>query len=320
MILTFYGAGLLWISGYHFIRSAATNCTAEMPFIFSHRDDPIKPGHGGSDATKRSNICHGILSLPLSPICINAAGHARMSTDLLKLRIAKLATCIGNPTCWHALCLGVAPSIEHRQVLRQLAPDAVIDVGANRGQFAMMCRLLHPQTPIFSFEPIPQEAATFRKVHGSARHVQLLEHALGEVPGVATLHLSQSADSSSLLPIGKNQTDLFSNTAEIGTLDVQVKRLDDLSTLWKGRHRMLLKLDVQGFELAVLKGAPETLDSCAYIYAECSDIALYEGQALREEVEAFLNGHGFHVARRHNEHLRDGKLIQADYLFTRTPV
>lgn len=237
--------------------------------------------------------------------------------DLWKLRIAKLAACVVSPQCWHGLCLGVAPSIEHRRVLRDLSPDAIIDVGANRGQFALMCKLLHPHTPIVSFEPLPREADTFKAIHGKRKDIRLLQCALGETPGSATLHISQSADSSSLLPIGRKQTELFQNTAEVGTIEVEVNRLDDLDEHWHGKNKLLLKIDVQGFELPVLRGAIRTLKRCAYVYVECSEIPLYEGQELRKEVEDFLTEHGFRKEGPHNEHILGGKLIQADYLFAR---
>jgi FkbM family methyltransferase len=195
--------------------------------------------------------------------------------------------------------------------------DGVIDVGANRGQFTLACRAELPGIPIVAFEPIPAEAATFRRVHGQAAQVRLVESALGETAGQATLHMSQSADSSSLLPIGRRQTELFQNTAEVGTITVAVNRLDDLADYWQGRRHQLLKLDVQGFELNVLRGATATLQSCAYVYAECSEVALYDGQALRAEVEAFLKAHGFVVQGRFNDQMHEGQMIQADYLFAR---
>lgn len=238
-------------------------------------------------------------------------------TELLKLRLAKLWVSLTHPSYWSALVVGVAPAIEHRNVLRSIEVDGVIDVGANRGQFSLACRLALPGVPIVAFEPIPKEAETYRKVHGARNEVILIESALGETKGAATLHLSKSADSSSLLPIGKKQTELFKNTVEVGTITVPVHRLDDFASSWPGRSRQLLKLDVQGYELNVLRGAPETLKACAYVYAECSEVALYDGQALRAEVEAFLGAHGFKVQGRYNEQMDDGQLIQADYLFSR---
>lgn len=233
------------------------------------------------------------------------------------LRVQKALFALSHPTCWCALAHGVAPTIEHRRILHGLVLDGVIDVGANRGQFSLLMRLMNPGVRIVAFEPIPDEASIFREVHRPTDIVFLVESALGELPGQAILHMSRSADSSSLLPIGRRQAELFSGTEEIGTLPVAVKRLDDFVSLWAGRSKQLLKLDVQGFELNVLRGGIKTLRSCAYVYAECSHESLYDGQALFPEVESFLNARGFSVLRRCNEQYANGRLIQADYLFER---
>jgi FkbM family methyltransferase len=238
-----------------------------------------------------------------------------MDLELLRVRLCKICVSLTHPAYWSALIHGVAPAIEHRAVLRSLDVDGIIDVGANRGQFSLACRFALPGIPIIAFEPIPAEAATYRKVHGRIPHITLVESALGETTGRATLHLSKSADSSSLLPIGRRQTELYQNTAEVGTIDVPVQRLDELSAHWPQSKRQLLKLDVQGFELNVLRGAVGVLPRCAYVYAECSEVALYEGQALRAEVESFLGEQGFRPLGRFNCQWHGGQLIQADFLY-----
>ena len=202
-------------------------------------------------------------------------------------------------------------------LLKSLEVDGIIDVGANRGQFTLACRITKPKIPVVAFEPIPHEAHTFRKIHGQASNVTLIESALGEVTDVAILHLSKSADSSSLLPIGRRQTEYFRDTAEVGTIKVSVQRLDDLSVHWRGRSSQLLKLDVQGYELNVLRGAAQTLGSCKYVYAECSEVELYEGQALKQEVSDFLKSNGFVEKGMFNPEYQQSELIQADYLFQR---
>ncbi len=198
----------------------------------------------------------------------------------------------------------------------ELDCDLIVDVGGNRGQFSLMSRIVKPDVPIMAFEPIPAEADIFRKAL-SGKNVQLHQTALGEKAGEAEIHLSRSADSSSLLPIGDEQKKLFQNTDEIGTLKIPVKRLDDFKSEWGRYSRILLKIDVQGFELSVLKGGVETLKNCAYIYVECSETELYVGQALYRDVADFLGQQGFNLKSRYNDTVVDGKLIQADYLFTR---
>jgi FkbM family methyltransferase len=238
-----------------------------------------------------------------------------MDLGLFGTRLNKLFVSIGHPFCWRALSYGVAPSVEHLQLLCSLKIDGIIDVGANRGQFTLACRLAQSNVPIVAFEPIPDEAEIFRKIHGQIPKIEAIECAIGNCEGTATLHLSRSADSSSLLPISKLQSEVFRNTEEIDTLTVTVRRLDDFSSNWSGRTSQLLKLDVQGFELKVLQGAVDTLRSCLYVYAECSEVALYEGQPLRTEVVAFLTKHGFSEMGQFNPCCLNGQLIQADYLF-----
>ena len=79
----------------------------------------------------------------------------------------------------------------------------------------------------------------------------------------------------------------------------------------------LLKLDVQGYELNVLKGATQTLSKCRHVYAECSEVALYEGQSLRPAITAFLAEHCFRESGSYNQQYDRSELIQADYLYSR---
>jgi FkbM family methyltransferase len=231
------------------------------------------------------------------------------------LRIRKLVYSLAHPRCWKALWMRVAPSIEHREVLSRLACDFIIDVGANRGQFSLVSRLVNPGVPIVAFEPIPAEAEVFCRVTSGFKNIQLHQVAIGEKASEAEIHLSHSADRSSLLPIGEILKKLFPATDEIGTEKVPVKKLDDFKAEWERHSRILLKIDAQGFELSVLKGATETLKYCAYVYVECSEIELYVGQALYRDVATFLEQQGFRLQFRHNETVIDGELIQADYLF-----
>ena len=240
-----------------------------------------------------------------------------MDITLFILRARKLLNSLIHKNCWKALSFGVAPAIEHFSILKKIKPDAILDLGANKGQFALVSKMVFHDLPIFSFEPIPDEANVFKQIHGYDQKVRLFEYALGEERKTAKLHLSKSADSSSMLPIGKLQSEIFSETQEVGTLEVKVEKLDDFKSHFLNKYEMLLKIDVQGFELNVLRGAVETLNQCKYVYVECSEVSLYEGQALRKDVETFLNNHGFSLKESCNEFFLDNKLIQADYLFAR---
>ncbi|MEI7893325.1 MAG: FkbM family methyltransferase, partial [Myxococcales bacterium] len=82
---------------------------------------------------------------------------------------------------------------------------------------------------------------------------------------------------------------------------------------------LLLKLDVQGYELEVLKGASRTLPRCSLLLLEASLQELYVGEALFGSIHAWLGERGFILAGLAGS-LRDpsdGRPLQIDALFER---
>ena len=130
------------------------------------------------------------------------------------------------------------------------------------------------------------------------------------------MHISGRDDSSSLLPISDLQQVNFPGTQSVGIRQVPTGPLSDyVESGEMGRHS-LLKIDVQGFELEVLKSAESLLPRFRWVYAECSFAPLYEGQALAGEVIAWLEARRFrHSGRFNSSYGRDGAALQADLLF-----
>ena len=186
------------------------------------------------------------------------------------------------------------------------------------GSLPLLRRQCQPQSRVISFEPLPAAAATFRAVFANDDRVTLYEVAIGPASGNATLHVSRMDDSSSLLPITATQASLFPGTEEAATAVVRVARLREFVSEADIQTPALLKLDVQGFELEALRGCEDLLDRFACVYAECSFMELYAGQALADEVIAWLRERGFELRGVHNmEYDRGGRSIQADFLFAR---
>ena len=216
----------------------------------------------------------------------------------------------------------VAAGVEHARVLRNLGPVAtVVDIGANRGQFALAARHCFPQARIVSFEPLAGPAALWRAVFAGDDRARLVEAAIGPEPGEATIHLSARDDSSSLLPITARQNALFPGTAEAGTATIRVARLADEVPVADITAPALLKLDVQGFELPALAGCEGVLDRFDWVYVECSFMELYAGQAFADAVIAWLRERGLRLAGVYNmSYDSDGRAVQADFLFGRSGV
>ncbi|NPV55149.1 MAG: FkbM family methyltransferase [Anaerolineae bacterium] len=235
-------------------------------------------------------------------------------------KITKLLHILGSPNFTQALFTGAAAGVEHLPVLRRIQCDYVVDVGANRGQFALAARAAFPTARIVAFEPLDVPAAVFERVFRGDERVKLHRVALGDAEGAHAMHVSHSDDSSSLLPIGEQQTALFHGTGEREQRMVQVAPLSAFIELQEISPDALLKIDVQGYELTVLGGCIELLPAFSHVYVECSFITLYQGQAIAYQVIDWLSGRGLYIDGVYNIFYdRAGRAIQGDFLFSRRP-
>jgi len=230
--------------------------------------------------------------------------------------MVKFFNILHEPLLIKALLKGTAAGTEHRRLLQTMDCDHVVDIGANCGQFAMISRKCFPDARIDSFEPLTEPADKFEKVFARDTNTHLHRCAIGAEKATMAIHVSERDDSSSLLPIGRNQSELFPHTGEREVRETPVLPLHEAIDAEELSSPALLKIDVQGFELEVLKGCASMLDCFSWIYVECSFIELYEGQALVDEVIEFLRQQGFNLAGVYNMSY-DGKgiAIQADFLF-----
>jgi FkbM family methyltransferase len=231
-------------------------------------------------------------------------------------KVGKLAHILSVPAWRNALIRHrVAANVEHSGVLRRMPSlRTVIDVGANRGQFALAARHFHPEARLVSFEPLSSAADVFQTVFAGDSRTSLVAAALGPTPGEALIHVSGLDHSSSLLPITATQETLFPGTAEVGTDTVRVTRLaEHVSDI---ESPALLKVDVQGFELQALAGCEDLLDKFDWIYVEASFIELYAGQAFADDIIAWLHARNFSLRGVYDVALDDnGNAVQGDFLF-----
>ncbi len=210
----------------------------------------------------------------------------------------------------------VAPALEHRKVLAKINHSTLIDVGANKGQFSLVANQIAPNSTTFAFEPLSTPASKFKQVFHNNPNITLHQLAISDTEGESLIHVSQKADSSSLLPIGKLQNQIFPGTKESHTETIITKRLDSVLSKDQIKAPALLKLDVQGFELQALRGCEALLNCFEHVYVECSFVELYESQSLADEVIEFLQTRGFKLKGIYNTFYdKTGIAIQADFLF-----
>jgi len=213
----------------------------------------------------------------------------------------------------------VVASTEHDRILAGLQLNTVVDIGANRGQFALCIRHLYPDAQIFSFEPLAKPGRAWLRNFGADAGAQLFKKAVALQSGSATMHVSRWDVSSSLLPFAQAQHDNFPLTEEASREVVETTTLEACIAEHLIGAPALLKLDVQGFELSALQGCERLLERFKYVYVEASFIELYVGQALATEVIGFLFSRGFNLMSVAN--LSRGasrRPIQADFLFSKS--
>jgi FkbM family methyltransferase len=179
----------------------------------------------------------------------------------------------------------------------RLGIDLLLDGGANNGSTGREFRAAGYAGRIVSFEP---QAAVFAELRAAAQndpHWHCRQVALGDTDGVVSMEVSGAPVSSSLLPMREEHVRVWPESRPVGREDVPVVRLDSLAAeLGVANHQTLLKLDVQGYESAVLRGAAGTLPVIKAVLVELLFAPLYEGQARYFEVMATLDAAGLRFA------------------------
>lgn len=158
--------------------------------------------------------------------------------------------------------------------------DAVIDVGANTGQYGALLREFGWRGPILSIEPIPEAHAALRaRAQGDPAWQVAPPMALGASEGEAVLEVSAESDMSSLL----SQSELLRRLSPSSRIErreqVALRRLDRLEEFcnpaWR---RLFVKIDVQGGEPRVLAGAEGVMERIVGLQLEMALVPLYEGE------------------------------------------
>lgn len=174
------------------------------------------------------------------------------------------------------------------RLLRHYNIDHVVDVGANDGGFSSAIRQLGYIGKITSFEPLQRPFETLQHKAAADRNWDVHRYAIGDADGEVTINVSgNSGLSSSVLPVLDVHLAVAPKSEYVATETVPQLRLDSLrSELNVDRNcRTFLKIDVQGYEGAVLDGASGLLAGGAILglQLELSLTPLYDGAMTYRE-------------------------------------
>ena len=163
-------------------------------------------------------------------------------------------------------------------LFRELGVNCVLDVGAHFGEYGRMLRNYGYRGRIVSFEPV---AASFERLSGARgddSEWRAYNAALGSSDGEAELNVSSDTALSSFLEPADDP--LTEALAVEERQPVRVRALDSLfeeCVAGLDEPRVFLKLDTQGWDREVLRGAAQSLPRILGLQSEVSVLPLYKG-------------------------------------------
>jgi FkbM family methyltransferase len=195
----------------------------------------------------------------------------------------------------------------------------VMDVGANVGQFSRDLRRNHFKGTIFSFEPVHSTFQVLSKNFRNDSGWVGLQLGVGSSEGKLDIQISANSGlSTSFMDMESNHLENFPNSVFIGLETVEVTTLSkQISQLGIDPNSLAVKIDVQGFELEVLKGLISELKDVKCLLIEASLIPLYVGEPTFKELIDFLNLHNHEVKDMfRGVESNSGDLLQLDLITT----
>ena len=177
--------------------------------------------------------------------------------------------------------------------------DCVLDVGANYGQYGTMLRDAGYRGRIVSFEPVSASYQRLQQAAAKDGSWDTYNFALGSTEREQEIHVTAASDFASFLPPSEFSKNTFGEVVAIAKTErVQIKRLDDVfATVTKKQKqaRIHLKMDTQGYDLDVFKGAQNSLPNIISLQSELSVLPVYESMPDYIESLTTYRNAGFEV-------------------------
>ncbi len=206
---------------------------------------------------------------------------------------------------WLAMRLALAGRVHQypeilalRRFLEAYSIDALIDVGANEGQYALSARRdAGFAGHIFSFEPNPDVFAILAAKASRDPKWHVFNMALSDFDGIAEFHIMAAHQFSSIAKPAERLDPIFESRNKVEkTVQMQCRRLDAMLDDLLGPYglsRALLKMDTQGHDRAVCEGAGARLSDMIGLQSELAVRPQYEGAADYRAMIGYLEDKGF---------------------------
>jgi FkbM family methyltransferase len=225
---------------------------------------------------------------------------------------------------WAEVEQGLARHAAHEHVaaiLRAYRVDWVLDVGANRGQFAETLRRSGFTGRIVSFEPVPEAFAALERAARDDPRWSVHPYALGREDGVVAMNVVPGTLSSirAPTPFGARR---YARLREPRTVAVPVRRLDtvlDDVLADVAAPRAYLKLDTQGYDVEVFAGLGARAADIVAMQSEVALLTIYEGMPRLPEALLAYEAAGFQVTALYpvSRETRTARVLEFDCVMVR---
>lgn len=174
---------------------------------------------------------------------------------------------------------------------RGIPPRIVMDIGANRGQTSKRLARGFPQAEVHCYEPTPASRQVLVERMRRFSNAKIHGHAFGPERKMGRFFLRDHHESNSFLQLEEGQAP--SGAEEF--IEVEMRQLDEYvpDMGWKDVH--VLKINAEGYDLAILKGGHKLLaeGGIHLIFTEVNFKQLYQGQGGFLDMHSYLCGLGY---------------------------
>jgi len=194
--------------------------------------------------------------------------------------------------------------------------DTVIDVGANVGQFGDLVREIGYEGHIYSFEPVEHVYDQLASKAAQDGRWSAYKLALGSESGKTKINVFRNSVLSSILPLnetGRNFDRMgFSHEEETNVMTLDDFISENISQI----SHIFLKMDTQGYDLEVFKGARNSAKKFYGLQSELSLMPIYEGMPTYSEALSVYENAGFRVSGIYGvSRKEDLSLLEVDCVF-----
>lgn len=193
----------------------------------------------------------------------------------------------------------------------------IFDIGANKGILLKRFLNYFPEANIYAFEPIQELYQQLSKDFAKNKKIRVLDYGVSEVGGEKKFFINKGIDTSSFLESRKTGLNSDEQVTLVRSEMVRTITIDQFCIDRNIQNIDILKMDIQGSEMAALKGSISMIEKQAIriIYIETYFVKQYKDQPLFYEIANFLISKNFELQDIYNPIYGNNRIAWCDAIF-----